>query len=214
MVQADGRVVRDEQAAVKGQFPDQESRCEAVTVQQPVQSHNACGQAGDLQQGACQLGEESIVFLFPDLLLGGDHPVPYVKDRICQVKLDPRRHFVALIVLGILQDHIGNGAVVPGIVLFVENIPVQFRQLADRPDISGGDDLHKGDLFTLPVLLGDIPGRLFIVHFVLQEHLRVAAHGHQVRSNLHNGVYVPQAFSIRSETKHTDALPLYIKTGQ
>ena len=67
MVQADGRVVRDEQAAVEGQFPDQESRREAVTVQKPVQSHNACGQAGDLQQGTCQPGEESIVFLFPDI---------------------------------------------------------------------------------------------------------------------------------------------------
>ena len=211
MVQADRRVVGNKQAAVEGQFPDQESGCKAVAVQQTVQAHNAGGQSGNLQQCSCQLGQERVIFFIPDLFLCGNHPVPDVEDRIRQVELDPGRDFVALIVLRILEDHVGKGAVVPGIILLVENEPVQFRQLADRPHIRRGNDLHEGNSFPLPILFRDIACGFLIVHLVFQENLRVTAHGHQVRGNLHDRVHVIESSAIRSASKHVQA-SLSVKT--
>ena len=61
-------------------------------------------------------------------------------------------------------------------------------------------------------LRGDVTGHFLIVQLVLQEHLRVAAHGHQVGGDAHNGVDGADSASIRSVSEH-EILPLPMNCG-
>lgn len=55
---------------------------------------------------------------------------------------------------------------------------------------------------ALPGFFGDVAHQGLVVRVVGQEHLRVAALGHQVGGNGDDGVNVVNAPALRTETKH------------
>ena len=148
------------------------------------------------------------LFCAPALFHCRVHAVPDVENRVGQVKEDADRVLVAVDILRVFQDRVGNGAVVPRKELLVEDKPVNFRVPADSADVGGCQDLHESDLLAFPAFLGDIPAQLLIVRLVIQEHLRVAAHRHEVGGHLNNGIQLLHSFSVRSASEHGKGLLL------
>ena len=206
--QSDRSVIGDEQSAVKRQLPHDKSRREAVTVQEPVSVYHESRQSGDPQDDFGQPDHKIPVLGRPADLHRVVHPVPDVKQCVRRVELDTHRCLAALRILRILQDDVGNGAVVPGIVLLVENIPVHFRVPAHRAHICRHDDLHERDLLPFPAFAHNIPGHFFIVELRLQEHLRIAAHGHQIRGDPDDRIHFFESSPVRPVSEHAFRLLL------
>ena len=208
-MQSDGTVVRNEQAAVERQLLHQHTGRNTIPVQQPHNTYNRCGKARNGQQCPGQSDRKTALLRSAAFRHCRVHPVPYIEDRVGQVKEDAYRVLMTAGVLRILQHGVGNGAVVPGEILLVENEPVHFRIPADRPDVCRRQDLHEGDLLPFLAFAHDITAQFFIVRFMFQENLRVTPHRHQIGGHLYNGVQLFHSFSVRSASEHRCILLLF-----
>ena len=202
MVQANGGVVGDVHAGVEGQLVQQRAGAEAVAIQQAHQRHDGRGQARHRVQNTHQLVQEVLLLHAAVGLDGLVHAVTHVVEGIGGVKAQLHSRFAALGILGILQHREGHGAVVAGVILLVHDVAVDLRVLAHRADKGRHDDLHEGHLFALGALLGNVARQHFVVHLVLQKHLGVAAHGHQVGRDADNGIDGGDTPTIGTESKH------------
>ena len=89
-----------------------------------------------------------------------------------------------------------------------EDEAVDFRVLGHSADKRGDNNLHERNFLALRRLRRNVARQQLIVHAVLQENLRVAAHGHQVRRNADDGVNGRHAPSVGSKSEHGTFLSL------
>ena len=82
VMQADGCVIGNEEAAVERQLADQGFGRQSVPVQEPDQRNNRRGQPRYGQHGLRQADHEIPVLGGPRFLHSVVHPVAYVKHRI------------------------------------------------------------------------------------------------------------------------------------
>ena len=207
-MQADGSVVGDIHAGMEGQLIQQCAGAEPVAIKQANQRDDARRQTRHDQYRFRQLIREVLLVL---AAVGVDdlfHAVAHVVDGVSQVVLHLHRRLAHFGVLRVLEHREGHGAHVPREELLIEDEAVDFRVLGHSADERSGNNLHERDFFALRRLRRNVARQQLIVHAVLQENLRVAAHGHQVRRNADDGVNGRHAPSVGSKSEHGTFLSL------
>ena len=200
--QADGGVVGDEHAGVEGQAVQQCLGQQAVAVQQPHQPRRQTGEQRNLQHGGGQLyrkagGFRPAVFLNHVLNARAD-----VVDGVGGIEKDLDGVFLDAAVVGVHQQREAGGELPAVVELLVHDEAVHFRHLRHAAHKAGDEDFHKGDFYAFPALFGDVAHQGFVFHIVVQKNLRVAAHGHEVRGDLHDGVHIAHTAAFGAVSKH------------
>ena len=111
--------------------------------------------------------------------------------------------FQDLAAAAVLQQGEGNRQLVAGVQPLVGYEAVDLRDLGHHPHIGGDHDLHEGDFVALLALGHDVAGQLFKVHLVIGHDLRVAAHGHDVGGQSHDGVDILYQITVAAVSEHT-----------
>ena len=199
---ADGGHVGDKHAGVKGQRVQKRLGKKTVAVQQPDQINRQVGKKGDFQQRRGQLDGKARVLRVAVFFNGFLHAGADVKNRIAGVKGNFNRVFLKASVPGVEQQGKAGGQLLAVIKLLVHDKAVDFGHLGNRAHVAGYQNFHKRDFDAFAAFLRDTAHQRFVLHVVVQKNLRVAAHGHEVGGNLHDGVDVMHALALGAVSKH------------
>ena len=204
-----GGHVGDVQAHIEGQLIHQDGGCQAVAVQEADQRNDHGCQAGNGKHTLQQLIHESRLLIDTIGRYGSVHAVAHVVDRIRQVEPDLHHSLAPVDVVRVLQNRKGARAIVPGEQLLVHDVTVDLGVTADSAHVGGSDDLHIGDLLVLfQPLPPDVVQQHLQVRPVLQKHLGIAPHRHDIGGDPHDRVDPLDPYTVRPSSKHGVFLPL------
>jgi hypothetical protein len=135
---------------------------------------------------------------------GGVDPVTHVVNGIGKVELDFDDRLTLIGVGRVFQDGKCSRAVIARKQLLVHDKAVDLGIAAYGPYIGGDKDLHVGNPLVLFLPLPpDVVQQHLHVRPVLQKHLGVTAHRHDVGRDPHDRVNLPDPPSVGPHSKHT-----------